>query len=119
MAINKNEICFMSIFENRFVFRLLGGRRQAEMGKEWGSGWAAKADWRGEGKRCFGAVGRLGEFLVWGRFGGSKSHLRRLSLGLVTASSRFCREEGNGGALFFPSDFERERFLFGADLIAD
>ena len=36
------------------------------MGKEWESGWAAKADWRGEGKRCFGGIGRLGEFLVWG-----------------------------------------------------
>ena len=65
----------------------------------------------GEGKRCFGAVGRLGEFLVLGRFGGSKSPLRRLSIGLVTALSRFCRGEGNGGALFFPSDFEREQSL--------
>ena len=65
------------------------------MGKSGENGWAAKADWRGEGKRCFGAVGRLGEFLVLGCFGGSKSHLRRLSIGLVTASSRFCRWKGN------------------------
>ena len=52
------------------------------MGKELGKRWAAKADWRGEEKRCFGGVGRLGEFLVWGRFGGSKSPLRQLSIGL-------------------------------------
>ena len=41
----------------------------AEEGKrKWGSGWAAKADWRGEAKRCFGAVGRLGEFSGFGAF---------------------------------------------------
>ena len=57
----------------------------------------------------------LRDFLVWGRFGGSKNHLRRLSIGLVTALSRFCRGEGNGGALFFPSDFERECTLAVAE----
>ncbi len=56
------------MFESFFVFRLFGGRRQAEMGKEWGSGWAAKADWRGEGKRGFGAIGWLGEFSGLGAF---------------------------------------------------
>ena len=31
------------------------------------------------------------------------------------ALSRFCRWEGNGGALFFPSDFEREQALTVAE----
>ena len=45
-----------------------------------------------------------GKFWVLGRFVGSKSHLRRLSNGLVSVLSM---EKG----VFFPRDFERERLL--------
>ena len=42
-----------------------------------------------------------GESLVFGDWGGFLSGLRRLSIGLVTASSRFCRWEGSFVHLFF------------------
>ncbi len=52
-------------------------------------------------KRCFGAVWRLADSLVFGDWGGFISGLRRLSIGLVTAESRFCRWKGNFARLFF------------------
>ena len=83
------------------------------MGKELGKRLVGESGLEGRGKALFRRGGSaLGDFLVLGRFGGSASPLRRLSIGLVTALSRFCRGEGNvGGALFFPSDFEREQAL--------
>ena len=78
------------------------------MGKELGKRLVGESGLEGRGKALFRRGGSAWEFLVWGRFGGSQSPLRRLSIGLVTALSRFCRGEGKGGALFFPSDFERK-----------
>ena len=57
------------MFENFFVFRLLGGRRQAEMGKEWGKRLGGEGGLEGRGKALFrGAVGWLGEFSGLGAF---------------------------------------------------
>ena len=42
-----------------------------------------------------------GGFCGFGDWGGFISGLRRLSIGLVTASSRFCRWEGDFARLFF------------------
>ena len=77
----------------------------------------------------FGAVCRLADSVVFGDFGSSKSHLRRLSIGLVTALSRFCRQNsgldflclflkasplaGTRPSLFW-EDCERQS-VFGAD----
>ena len=43
-------------------------RKMKKLRKSGESGWAAKADWRGEGKGCFGAVGRLEELSGLGAF---------------------------------------------------
>ena len=103
-AANKDKIRFILILRTASFLGF-----SAEEGKrKWGR--VEEADWRGEGRRCCGAVGRLGEFLVWGRFGGSSSPLRRLSIGLVTPLSRFCRGEGGfvGVGKLFPKHFCRD-----------
>ena len=90
------------------------------MGKELGKRLGGEGGLEGRGKGLFWRGGSaMGIFWFGGvlaaPFGGSKSPLRRLSIGLVTALSRFCRGEGNGGALFFPSSFEREHALAVAE----
>ena len=54
------------------------------MGKELGKRLGGESGLEGREKALFGAVGRLREFSGFlGRFGGSESHLRRLSIGLA------------------------------------
>ena len=59
----------------------------------------------------FGAVCRLANSLVFGDLGGFISALIRLSIGLVSVSSRFCRWEGNFARLFSKRrrSWERQR----------
>ena len=81
------------------------------MEKESGKRLGGEGGLEGRGKSLFRGGGSAWGISGLGCFGGSKSPLRRLSIGLVTALSRFCRWEGNGGALFFPSNFERKQAL--------
>ena len=104
--------------------------------KKLGKGRAAKADLMGTGKSsCFGAVCRLANFSIFGDWGGFISGLRRLSIGLVTASSRFCRWEENVARLFFQAppfmgmqanprqknaaELKQNRFRSSLSLVAD
>ena len=76
--------------------------KKIEEGK---SGQAVKADSLegfGEGKRCFGAVGLAWGIFWFGRFGGSKSPLRRLSIGFV--------DEKSCARIFFKMGFGGNRF---------
>ena len=73
MPLEKPEVCFAEVcfvfllchllLNDFFVFRLFGGRRQAEMGKEWEKRLGGQSGLEGRGKALFWRGGS-----AWGIF---------------------------------------------------